>query len=174
MGTTRQSGGPIAAPAPTLGLILVVFGLTAACGISERGTRCGIAALAGPGLLLEEFTKPGRTLADPPESMPERLVVRMAAGDAWRGLVGRTDSGWVVGVDAAVPANRHPGFAVLMVDPVLGPQGVMLFDGPPIPGAPIIGHVNAGALDVPLIGVRAAPAAFQDARCPLFPDSLKQ
>jgi hypothetical protein len=144
------------------------------CGLSGGQTRCGIAALAAPGMLLEEFTRPGRTLADAPASMPEILPVRFAAGQAFRGLVGRTDSSWVIGVEGALPDGVVPGFGVLVVDPGAGAQGVVLFPGPPVPGAPIFGQVSMGAAVVPLHGIGAAVAGFQDARCPLFPDSLRQ
>jgi hypothetical protein len=155
---------------PSIGPILLL--LLVACGGGERKTRCGIAALAGPGMLLEEFTRPGHTLGSAPEKMPEVLAVRFAAAEAFRGLVGRTDSGWVVGIEGTLPAKSRPGFGVLVVDPVLGPRGVVVYEGPPIPGAPVLGRVNLGATEVPLIGLRAAPAAFEEPTCPLFPDSL--
>lgn len=154
-------------PLPLLVLLL------AACAPSERGTRCGIAALAGPGLLLEEFTR-GNTLPEIPDSMPEALVVRLAAAEAFRGLVGRTDSAWVVGVEGTLPDHLKPGFGVLVVDPVRGVQGVVIYEGPPIPGAPVLGSVSLGSANVPLLGLRATVAAFQEPSCPLFPDSLLQ
>ncbi len=153
--------------------VLVALSILAGCGVSDRGTRCGIAALAGPTLLLEEFTKPGHTLASIPEKMPEVLPVRMVAGQAQRGLVGKTDSGWVVGVDGPLPDKVLPGFGVLVVDPVKGAQGVLLFPGRPIPGAPLLGNVHlASRRVVPLIALQAPVAGFEDANCPLFPDSL--
>ncbi|MBL8984941.1 MAG: hypothetical protein JNJ80_01635 [Gemmatimonadetes bacterium] len=152
---------------------LLTFG--SACSLSDRGTRCGIAALAGPTMLLEEFTRPGRTLGElPTTGMPEVLPVRMAAGLVQRGLVGRTDTAWVVGVDGPMPDKPVPGFGVMLVDPVVGPQGVLLYEGLPIPGAPTLGTVHVGTRIIPLIGLKTQAAAFQDARCPLFPDSLRR
>jgi hypothetical protein len=153
---------------PALAILLLT-----ACGSGERGgTNCGIVGLAGPSLLLEEFTKQGNTLGEVPEPMPERLVVRMAAGPAYPALVGRTDTSWVVGIDAALPSSPRPGFGVLVVDPALGVRGILLYEGRPVPGAPVLGTVNAGALDIPFHGLRASVAAFEGAGCPLFPDSL--
>ena len=155
-------------------LLLVVAALLAGCGISGRGTRCGITALAAPGLLLDEFTRPGRTLATAPTTLPAVLPVRLAAGTAFRGLVGKTDTSWVIGVEGEPPAGTKLGFGVLLVDPVAGPQGVVLYEGPPIPGAPILGQVTVGVATVPLLGLGVPAAGFQDARCPLFPDSLRR
>ena len=146
----------------------------AACGLSDRGTRCGITALAGPTMLLEEFTRPGTTLSAVPESMPPSLVVRMVAGAAQRAIVGQTDSSWVIGVDGPLPTTTTPGFGVLLVDRVAGPQGVLIYVGLPIPGAPRLGTVNLATGDIPLIGLRTQTVGFQDGRCPFFPDSLKQ
>lgn len=144
------------------------------CGWSSRGTQCGIVALAGPTMLLEEFTKPGTTLSAAPAKMPPVLPVRMAAGQVQRGLVGQADSGWVVGVDGPFPDQPVPGFGVLVSDRVLGVQGVLLYQGLPIRGAPTLGSVHIGARVVPLIGLETQTAAFQDSRCPLFPDSLRR
>lgn len=155
----------------TLVAITVTAALTG-CGVSAKGTRCGIAALAGPTMLLEEFTKPGRTLGAVPEKMPEVLPVRLAAGPAQRGLVGKTDTAWVVGVDGPLPDKPVPGFGVLLVDPVNGPRGVLLYEGLPIRGAPILGTVHVGALVIPMIALKTTVAGFEEPRCPLFPDSL--
>jgi hypothetical protein len=154
--------------------LLLAAVMLAGCGLSDGRTRCGITALAAPGLLLEEFTREGRTLGAAPESLPQALPVRFAAGSVWRGVVGRTDSGMVVGVEGDLPAGAQPGFGVLLVDPAGGPQGVVLYDGPPIPGAPKLGQVSVGTTMLPLLGLRAPVAGFQDARCPLFPDSLRR
>lgn len=122
-------------------------------------------------MLLEEFTR-GRALTSTPDSMPEVLVVRLAAAQAFRGLVGRTDSAWVIGIEGSLPDNVKPGFGVLVVDPAGGARGVVIYEGPPIPGAPVLGTVNLGDLTVPLLGLRASVAAFEEPNCPLFPDSL--
>lgn len=151
---------------------LAMLAFLAGCGVSDRGTSCGIVALAGPTMLLEEFTKPGHTLAAIPEKMPAVLPVRMAAAGAQRGLVGKTDSSWVVGVDGPFPDKPVPGFGVLLVDPVNGPSGVLLYEGKPIPGAPLLGTVHIGPRTIPMIALQTTIAAFQDARCPIFPDSL--
>ena len=94
--------------------------LLAGCSLSERATRCGIAALAGPTMLLEEFTHTGKTMATVTVPMPEVLPVRIAVGAAQRGLVGQTDSTWIVGVDGPFPPLPEKGFGILLVDPVVG------------------------------------------------------
>ena len=155
-------------------VVLALGCFAAACDSRQRSPGCGIAAFAGPSILLEEFTRPGRTLASVTQRLPEVLPVRRAAAGAYRGIVGRSDSTLIIGVDGPLPETPAPGYAVLVVDPQHGPAGVLLYDGKPIPGAPVLGTVNAGKLNVPLIAVRATVSAFEDARCPLFPDSLRR
>ncbi len=51
-------------------------------------------------------------------------------------------------------------------------RGVMLYTGQKVRGAPVIGSVVMGALNLPLIGLQTDIAGLQDAKCPFFPDSL--
>lgn len=148
--------------------------LVAACGRGEsRGNpACGIAALAGPNAVLEAFTVPQQTLSMPPSRLPERTVARLAAGPALLALVGRSDSGLVIGVDGALPPQSAPVFGVLVVQRGGTPQGVLLFEGTPIEAAPRLGLVAVGGKTLPLFGVEVDMAGIQDARCPLFPDSI--
>ena len=148
----------------------------AACGGNEGRVpaTCGLAAVAAASTLLEQFTIPNRTLASPPASLPERTVARVVAGGAFPAVVGRTDTLLVIGVEGN-PSGAPPGFGVLVVDASEQVQGVMLYEGSPIPGAPRLGEVSFGASSLPLIGVQADPATFSDPSCPsLFPDSVLQ
>ena len=155
-------------------LIVAAAALTAGCGFSGTGTRCGIVALAGPTLLLEEFGKPGRTLLAIDAEMPAVLPVRVVAGNAQRGLVGRTDSAWVIGIDGPLEGVPVPGFGVLLIDPVAGSQGILLYEGAAVLNAPVLGTIHHEAATLPLIGLRTQAVGFQDGRCPLFPDSLRR
>jgi len=143
-----------------------------ACGDGRsRAAPCGIAALAGPTALLTQFSVPRQTLSTPPAHLPERLVVRLVAGPAYRGIVGRSDSLWIVGVDGPLPAGIKPGFGVLVLDPKGSARGVMLFEGSTVEGAPVLGNVSVGSASLPLIGIQVDPSKIEDPRCPFFPDS---
>lgn len=134
---------------------------------------CGMTALAGATTLLEQFTIPNQTLAAPPNSLPERTVVRLVADGAFPAIVGRTDSMLVVGMQGTPPSTTKPGFGVLVVDPQERVIGVMVYEGDPIPGAPKLGEVSLAGGSVPLIGVQVDPTKIMDSSCPSpFPDSL--
>jgi hypothetical protein len=149
--------------------------LTAACGGSEGRVpaTCGLAAVAAASTLLEQFTVPDRTLSTPPTSLPERTVARVVAGGAFPAIVGRADTLLVIGVEGNPSSSTKVGFGVLVVDASERVQGVVLYEGNPIPGAPRLGEVSLGGSSIPLIGVQADPASFTDPNCPsLFPDSV--
>lgn len=150
--------------------------MVAACAGPRSGNYgCGIAAVAGQSLLIEEFTREGRVLGEPPASLPEVIPVRMALGEAYRAIVGRTDSvTLVIGVEGAMPATPVPGFGVLVVSAEGTTQGVVLYEGKPIEGAPELGTVSVGERSLPLIGLRTDVTQFEDKSCPIFPDSLRR
>lgn len=154
-------------------LLIALVALAAGCGGERGGGACGLTAIAGATMLLQEFGIPNQTLGDPPASLPPRLVARVAAGPAFEAVVGRTsDSTWVIGVDGTVPSTIKPGFGVLVLDPTGKARGVMVYESEPLRGAPIIGKLNLDTLMLPLIGIQLDPARFEDPRCPVFPDSL--
>jgi hypothetical protein len=131
-------------------------------------------AVAGQSLLLEEFTRPGKTLSTPPADFPGVLPVRIALGPAFRAVAGRTDSMLIVGLEGTLPVTPAVDWGVLVVSPAGVAQGVLLYQGDPILGAPRIGTLNAGERNLPLIGLMTDLANFQDATCPIFPDSLRR
>ena len=155
-------------------LLAVLPVLLAACGTRRGDVGCGLASVAGPSLMLEEFTRPGKTLATAPDRLPERLAVRIALGPALGSVVGRTDSALVIGLEGQLPPTPEVGFGVLVVDSTGTARGVVLYQGNPLPGAPLLGKVNNGTTNLPLIGLRTDPALWQDKLCPLFPDSLNR
>ena len=154
-------------------LVLVTAAALAGCDAPEGGgAPCGIAALAGPVTLLDQFSVPMRTLSVPPAQLPSRVVVRFAAGPAMSGIVGRTDTALVIGVEGKVPAAPRVGFGVLIVSSDDTVRGVLLYDGQRIEGAPQLGTVQVADTTVPLLGLTADPGRYETPACPLFPDSL--
>jgi hypothetical protein len=159
--------------------LLAAVLLIAACGRSlDKGSAgaatCGLAALAGPTALLAQFSVPDQTLTSAPRNLPERLVVRLVAGPAYPAIVGRSDSLWVIGMEGRLPPNVKPGFGTLVLDKSGKARGVLLYEGPPVEGAPQIGTVSVGNATVPLIGIQLDPAKIEDPRCPFFPDTVIQ
>ena len=164
---------------PRLPALLMLMWLATGCGGGDRpgGASCGIAAMVGPTQLLNQFTIPQMMLSRAPRSVPERLPARIAAGGAFSSVVGtaaQADTMLLVGVEGQVPANFVLGFGVLIVSPSGAPEGIMLYQGPPITGAPQLGTVSFGAMSAPLLGVEADANVYEDPSCAVFPDSLRK
>lgn len=149
-------------------MLLLVTG----CGREGQG-MCAVTALAGATVLLDQFATPQVALSHAPLRAPEAIPVRLAAGPAYRGLVtAGADSTWAVTAEGDLPAGTVPGFAVLILGADGLARGVMLYTGERVRGAPVIGRVTMGALDLPLIGMQLDVAGLEDPKCPFFPDSL--
>lgn len=148
--------------------------LAAACSRpAGEPAACGITALAGATMLLDRFSTPQTALSFAPTPAPAALPVRLAAGPAYRGLVTQeSDTTWSVVVEGDLPDGTVPGFAVLVAGSDGRPKGIMLYTGARVRGAPIIGRVAMGALDLPLLGFQSDIAGLEDPNCPFFPDSL--
>jgi hypothetical protein len=167
-----QSPEPVRLPflAPLLG-----YALLAGCRSREGDPACGITALAGATVLLDQFREPGQTMSEAPTGPPSIIPVRVAAGPAFRGRVGLDEAGWAITVEGdLLPTAGVPGFGVLVVGADGVARGVMVFSGRPVRGAPIIGRVLVGALDVPLLGLQTEVGGLEDPACPFFPDSLRR
>lgn len=155
-------------------LSLPILALLAACGSSvgrSSTASCGFAAVAGPSLVLSEFSTPGAALTSLPTTLPARLVARFVAGPARAAVVGRRGDSLEVGIEGALPATAHPGFGILVTDTKGGVRGVLVFDGTPVLGAPLLGEVTTGPVRVPLIGITLEPTRVENPGCPFFPDS---
>ena len=150
--------------------LLVVLALPG-CGDSSGRAACGFSSVAGANLLLGAFATPNVTLSAPPRRVPATLPARVVAGPLYSAAMSRPDSLLVATITADSAAHLSPGSGVLIQDTSGRTRGIVLFDAPPVAGAPVIGSVVIGARSAPLVGINVDPTPYQDARCPLFPDS---
>src|SRR5262245_3537290 len=138
-----------------IGPVFLPLLLAVACGGKTGNSACGITALAGATMLLDQFSVPEQTLSSTPRTVPTVLPVRLAAGPAWRGLVtAAADSTWIVKVEGQLPSQTKPGFGVLVVTTSGTASGVMLYTGPPVARAPVVGSVTADTMTIPLIALQ--------------------
>jgi hypothetical protein len=151
---------------------LLLIGLTACGRPAGGGATCGIAAMAGPLVLLGEFATPGQTMGVPPATLPGKLVARLVAGPALPALAGRDYDRWIIGIDGKTPPRFFPSFGVLVADAAHHPLGLLVYEGNIVRDAPILGQVTVADTTIPLIGIAVDPTRIEDPRCPLFPDSV--
>src|ERR1041384_7444261 len=120
---------------------LLLLTLLACGGGKSGGYGCGLTTITGQSLLLDEFNRPGTALSALPADVPGALPVRIALGPSFRAVAGRSDSGLIEG---DLPARPVVGFGVLVVSAAGAAQGVLLYEGSPIHGAPPLGPAHAG------------------------------
>ena len=145
----------------------------AGCEKGAGSASCGIDALTAPLAVKQSFAE-GNALAELPATVPAAVPIRLVAGPAWRGTVTSDGNGhWAVTTHGTVSREAHVGFGVLVVDYHDNSIGVLAYDGHSVPGARDFGTLAIGDTVVPLLGVRISPTAIQNAKCPVFPDSLR-
>jgi hypothetical protein len=138
-------------------------------GCADREAACRLAHLTGPLSVMEGFAR-GEGITEAPAIMPTRLVVRFLGGGTAAAVVRHDTTGTPRLTIPPPPTGApQPTWAVLVTDRTLAPLGVLLYDGPILPGYVEIGQVESGSFLLPLLGVRVDPAAVSDPRCPFFP-----
>jgi hypothetical protein len=156
---------------PSTLLALTLGALLAACGGRGGGASCGFASVAGANLLLGAFAEPNQTLGAAPRRLPATLPVRVVAGGLYAADVTRGDSAITITLRDSLPSRIVPGSAVLVQDPSGRTRGIVIYEALPVAGAPRIGQLVSGSVTAPLVGIQVDLSRFEDARCPMFPDS---
>jgi hypothetical protein len=163
----------LAVPIRHVPLRILLLAALGACGKPDGpSAACGISALTAPLVVLESFGK-GNLLDQVPPDFPAALPVRFVAGPAVRGALKADSAGRLEVTLGERPAGTQVGYAVLVTDGLTRSQGIVVFEGAPVPGATTLGKLVLPDTTVPLLGVRLDPRSIADTRCPLFPDSLR-
>jgi hypothetical protein len=151
-----------------LPLLLLV---AAACNRGNSGSpTCGIALLAGPGLITSQLTNGRAILTDPPRGVPDSLpaLVIQQKNDRGAVIVGRDAEG-KISMQFRGPAFPSRGYGLLVVDDTSQrAMGVMVLDQEEPQNHPAIGTIIGGGTTLNLYGVRVDWASVNNPRCPLF------
>jgi len=144
-----------------------------ACGRPAGSASCGLDAFTKPLAVKQAFAQ-GYALSVVPEATPTALAVRLVAGPAWHANVAKDGTGgWRATTIGTVSKDADIGYGVVVLDFRGAPLGILAFPGRSVAGAASLGTLAIGDTVVPLLGVRIDPAAMQDPKCPVFPDSLR-
>jgi hypothetical protein len=153
---------------PTLTLLLL---LATACGRGGGSPTCGIAFLAGPGLITSQLTNARAVLTDPPRGVPDSLpalVVQQQKNDRGAVIVSHDAEG-KISMQFRGPAFPTRGYGLLVVDDTSQrAMGVMVIDQEEPERHPPIGTVIGGSTALNLYGVLVDWASVSNPRCPLF------
>lgn len=151
-----------------LPLLLLV---AAACNRGSSGSpTCGIAMLAGPGLITSQLSNARAVLTDPPRGIPDSLpaLVIQQKNDRGAVIVGRDAEG-KISMQFRGPAFPARGYGLLVVDDTSQrAMGVMILDQEEPLNHPPIGAIIGGGTTLNLYGVRVDWASVNNPRCSLF------
>ncbi|HYX81522.1 MAG TPA: hypothetical protein VE714_03960 [Gemmatimonadales bacterium] len=143
----------------------------AACSRGQSGSpTCGIALLAGPGLITAQLQNARAVLTDPPRGLPDSLPALVIQQKNERGavIVGRDAEGRI-SMQFRGPTFPPRGYGLLVVDDTSQrAMGVVILDQEEPAGHPAIGTVIGGSTALNLYGVRVDWASVSNPRCPLF------
>ncbi|HEX9292973.1 MAG TPA: hypothetical protein VF873_04730 [Gemmatimonadales bacterium] len=153
---------------PTLAFLLL---LATGCGRGTGGSpTCGIALLAGPGLITSQLSNARDVLTDPPRGIPDSLpaLVIQKSNDRGAVIVGRDAEG-KISMQFRGPAFPAQGYGLLVVDDTSQrAMGVLILDQEEPQRHPAIGTVIGGSTALNLYGVLVDWASVSNPRCPLF------
>jgi len=144
--------------------------LLVACteGDPENNPVCGIAAMAGASMVLQQFGVPGKILEEIPDGVGGVVPARVVGFGSARALAAAGPEGAVLGYEGP-GFPRTPGFGLVLVEDSLEVfQGVLIFDTDPPRGVPQLGTISSTTSTIPLYGLRVTWAAVSSPRCPLF------
>jgi hypothetical protein len=144
--------------------------VAAACGRtgSSGSPTCGIAAIAGPGLIREQLMNPRAVITDPPRGLPDSLPAIVINSKPGAVIVGR-DAEQRISMQYRGPGFPAQGFGLLVVDDsTQRAMGVYIFEQQEPSQHPKIGTIVGGSGVLNLYGVRVNWAGVSNPRCPLF------
>jgi hypothetical protein len=142
--------------------------LLAACGRGGGSPTCGIAMIAGPGLIKEHLTNARAVITDVPRGLPDSLpaiVIQQRPGAVITGL----DAEQRISMQYRGPGFPPQGFGLLVVDDTSQrAMGVLIFEQQEPQQYPRIGTIIGGSTVLNLFGVRVDWVSVSNPRCPLF------
>jgi hypothetical protein len=147
-------------------IALVLIGCTE--GDPENNPVCGIAAMAGAAMVLEQFGVPGKILEEIPEGVEGVVPARVVGWRTARALAGVGPDGAVLGYEGP-GFPEIPGFGLVLVEDSLEVfKGVLVFETEAPNGLPRLGTISSTTSTIPLYGLRVTWGAVSSPRCPLF------
>ncbi len=149
-------------------LILPLAFLACVEGDPENNPVCGISAMAGASMVLEQFAVPAKILTHLPAGVQGVVPARVTGYGTARALAASGPDGAILGYEGeGFPAA--PGFALALVEDSLDTfQGILIYDLEPPQSIPQLGTVSSSTTTVPLFGLRVMWSAVSSERCPMF------
>ena len=150
-------------------LLILPLGLFA-CGQGDRGSSfaCGIQAIAGPAMVLQQLPVAGRILTAPPEGVTGVVPARVVGYPSAHALAAPGPEGVVLSYQGEGFPSL-PGFGLLLVEDSLETfKGVLVYETEAPRGLPMLGSISNATMTLPVYGLRVTWSVVSDPRCPLL------
>ena len=123
----------------------------------ENNPVCGISAMAGASMVLEQFATPGKIMTYLPDGIEGVVPARVAGYGTARALAASGPDGAILGYEGeGFPAT--PGFALALVEDSLDTfMGVLIYDLEPPQNIPQLGTVSSATTTIPVPTTSAIP-----------------
>ena len=150
--------------------ILAASLLFLACGRGDSASSfaCGIQAIAGPAMVLEQLPLAGRILTQIPDGIEGVVPARVVGYPSAHALAAPGPDGVVLGYEGEGFPSL-PGFGLILVEDSLETfQGVLVYEIEAPRGMPMLGSISSPTMTLPVYGLRVTWSAVSDPRCPLL------
>jgi len=149
-------------------LILALTLVSCAEGDRESSPVCGISAMAGATMVLEQFSTPGKILSQLPDGIEGVVPARVVGYGTAHAITADGPDGVILGYEGdGFPTV--PGYALALVEDSLDTfKGVLIYDLEPPRQIPQLGTVSSSTTTIQLFGLRVMWSAVSSERCPMF------
>lgn len=153
---------------PTLLALPAILAVACGEGNPENSASCGLAAMAGATMALEEFRGGTKVLVQVPPELQGTVPARVVGYGTTAATVVAGDDGPMV-LYGGEGFPQLPGFGLVLVEDSTDTfKGVLIYQSEPPRGYPALGGVSSGTYAIPLYGLRVNWRAVSTPRCPLF------
>ena len=151
--------------------LLALTVCVAACGgDASRSPACGLAVIAGPALIEQQFHNARAVITDAPRGLPDSLPAMVIQQQKATVHVGYDAEGKTIVMEYAGPGfPARSGYGLLVVDDTSHRAvGVLIYEGVEPKDYPHLGTITGGAATLDLYGVRVDWASVSNPRCPIL------
>ena len=151
--------------------LLALTVCVAACGgDASRSPACGLAVIAGPALIEQQFHNVRAVITDPPRGLPDSLPAMVIQQKQAFVRVGYDAEGKSIVMEYAGEGFPTRGaYGLLVVDDTSHRAvGVLVYEGVQPRDYPHLGTLTGGAATLNLYGVRVDWAGVSNPRCPIL------
>ena len=151
--------------------LLALTVVIAACSSdASRSPACGLAVIAGPALIEQQFHNARAVITDAPRGLPDSLPAMVIQQQKATVHVGYDPEGKTIVMEYAGPGfPSRSGYGLLVVDDTSHRAvGVLIYEGVEPKDYTHLGTITGGAATLNLYGVRVDWASVSNPRCPLL------